>query len=123
MEPPSSNSHSLARSTSNRSRVHWRMSSFRMSSTSSASNSISSSPSKGCDLGSNRLGSNGSVSLAVSKYWANCQGSKMVFILATKAGISARKSALSSAASRKSKNFSPTRYSSACWVPNSSSMP
>lgn len=40
----SSNNHSLARSTNNKSRVHWRMSSLRISSISSASNSISSLP-------------------------------------------------------------------------------
>ena len=85
--------------------MHWRISSFRMSSISSASNSISSSPSTGCGLGSNRLGSNGSVSRAVARYWANCQGSKIVLISATNAGISSRNLASVSAASRKFRNF------------------
>jgi len=79
----SSSNHSLARSTSNKSRVHRRMSSFRMSSISSASHLISSSPSKGLDIGSNSVGSNGSVSRAVSRYWASCHRSKFVLILST----------------------------------------
>lgn len=54
-----SSSHSLARSTSNRSRVHWRISSCFISSISSES--VSSSSSK-------REGSNGSVSRVVSRY-------------------------------------------------------
>ncbi len=45
--------------------MHWRMSSRRMSSTSSEV--VSSSPSK-------RLGSNGFDSRAVSRYWANQPG-------------------------------------------------
>jgi hypothetical protein len=52
---------------------------------------------------------NGSVCHAVAKYSANCQVSKIVLISATKAGISARKSAWVSAAWMKFKNFSPTR--------------
>ena len=67
--------------------MHWRMSSFRMSSISSSSNSISSSPSSGCHLGTNRSGSNGSVSRAFARYSASCHGSKISLILATNAGI------------------------------------
>src|SRR5579864_3464304 len=47
----------------------------------------------------------------------------MLLISATKAGISSRKPASASAAARKFRNFSPTRWPRAFWVPNSSSMP
>ena len=89
--------------------MHWRMSSFRISSTSSASNSISSSPRSGCDLGSNRLGIERFRLPCRLQVLASCHGSKISLISATNAGISARKSALVSAASRKFRNFSPTR--------------